>query len=146
MSPTFEGKRTRNAYSSPCARRDHPVVWSAGIIGRFWALSTIRNPVLAGFSASGQVLAAGILRSRLSSPAHLPRLYLSLGGQLKCPNSQHDFLHHFGVINVPNLLLISLGTTHTRSVSPANQRDKQIIIIGLFSDTEAKHTESAGYT
>ena len=57
MLPTFEGKRTRNAYSRPCASRDYPVVWSAEIIGRFWALSTIRNTTLAGFSVSGHVLA-----------------------------------------------------------------------------------------
>ena len=98
-------------------------------------------------SPSPAVPAAGSLRPRRPSPAHLPRLYRSLDGRLGRPNSQHDELHHFGDINTPISASISRLAIDTRSASPFNtgSRTNNNFRILILPDTEAKHMEPAGH-
>ena len=73
-----------------------------------------------------------ILRPRLPSPAHLPRLYRTLNGRPGRPNSHHDELHQFGVINTPISASISREVIDTRSISPVNSGRRTMMALGVY--------------
>ena len=81
---------------------------------------------------SPAVPAAGSLRSRLPSPAHLPRLYRSLNGPLGRPNSRHDVPQYFGILNAPISALMSRVSIDTRSISSVNSGRRTMMALGVY--------------